>query len=462
MRVPAALGVGAIMLSAVAVLPPAAQAGTERDSRIYGGSATPGNPGVVALAINRGGAWVALCSAALWRPRLLLTAAHCVTNPGSGTLADGLAVFPPGAPAQVYSNTGPQGASPVRVVRWTVPDGYVNGNGRVSPHDIAVVELESDLGVPAFSRLASRFELGAWTSAQAAVDHAGYGLIGPGLTSQLPHSVSLPLLSYSPGSTLGDTFATAQDETKGMCPGDSGGPVVRTTGEGRYLIGVEVGSNSPCQSPPSPTIFNVGTAASGYLAFLNSALVGVGYAAIPGAPGQVTASGANRDVTVQWQAPALSPETVTGYDVLDESGAVVCQAQTTSCVIPAVADGQHGYAVRSRNVDGEGDADPIAAGAAVVIAPPPQMAAPRAVVSKEGVVTARFPGLSGSTTAIVDRYLVTDGKGTVLCRVLPDERRMRSCRFAPGPGTYRLRVVAQTGLGRSPVSPPSVRVRVRG
>lgn len=440
----------------------AATAAPDRGPRVYGGAVSAGNPGVVALAINRGGAWVALCSAALWRPRLLLTAAHCVTKPGSSALADGLAVFPPGAPAQVYSNTGPQGAAPVRVVRWTVPAGYVNGNGRVSPNDIAVVELESDLGAPAYSRLASRFEIGAWTSQQVVVDHAGYGLIGPSLTSQLPHSVSLPLLSYSPGSSLGDTFATAQDATKGICPGDSGGPVFRTTAEGRYLIGVEVGSNSPCQNPPSPTIFNVSTAASGYLPFLNSALAGAGYAAIPGAPGQVTASAANRDVTVQWQPPALSPETVTGYDVIDETGTIVCQTQSTSCILPGVADGVHGYTVRSRNVDGEGDADHIAAGVSVTIAAPARMAAPRAAVSRKGVITARFAGVPDSTTAVVDRYLVTDGKGTILCRLVPDERRTQSCRFTPEPGSYRLRVIALTGLGPTPVSPPSNRVRVRG
>ncbi|MCF8530720.1 MAG: trypsin-like serine protease, partial [Candidatus Nanopelagicales bacterium] len=75
--------------------------------RIYGGTPATGNPGVAALAINTGSSWSGSCSAAVWKPRILLTAAHCVTADGPTQNVAGLAVFPPGAVAIQYSNTGP-------------------------------------------------------------------------------------------------------------------------------------------------------------------------------------------------------------------------------------------------------------------------------------------------------------------------------------------------------------------
>lgn len=454
------LAVAATLAAALAA-PAPASAAPERQPRVYGGAPAQGNPGVVALAINGGAGWTGLCTAAMWRPRLLLTAAHCVTKSGSAALVDALAVFPPGAPALVYSNIGPQGASPVRPLRWATADGYVNGGGRVTPNDLAVVQLESDLGPAAFTRLASRFELALWTAQQAPAQHVGYGLIGPKQSDRIPYGATLPLQSYTPGGSLGDTFSTAQNATTGLCPGDSGSPVFRVTDAGVFLLGIEVGSNSPCQDPPSTSIFNVSTAANGYLAFLNGQLAAAGYATIPGAPQGVTATARNRDVTVTWQAPTLSPETVVGYDVLDESGAVVCQATgATTCTVSGVPDGTHAYAVRARNADGEGDALPATAAGTVSIAPPAQMAAPRAVVTGPGRVLVRFAGL-GQGSAVAQSYVVTDVRGKARCRTAaPAQAGPVTCAFAVPPGPYRFRVSAITPLGASPPSGLSRVVRV--
>ncbi|MGB4690578.1 MAG: hypothetical protein WBH16_10245, partial [Candidatus Nanopelagicales bacterium] len=86
--------------------------GSDPTPRIYGGTPATGNPGVAALAIFDGTSWGKSCSAVVWKPRVLLTSGHCVTQEGSATVVPRLAVFPPGAAAVQYTNTGPQGASP--------------------------------------------------------------------------------------------------------------------------------------------------------------------------------------------------------------------------------------------------------------------------------------------------------------------------------------------------------------
>lgn len=429
-------------------------------TRIYGGASTAGNPAVIAVAMYDHGVWSGQCSAVMFRPRVILTAAHCVTKSGTAAGVDGFAVFPPGAVAVVYSNTGPRGAAPASVRQWWAPAGYVNGTGRVQPNDIAVVLLDSDLGPGAYTRLATTAELTRWATEGAAVQHLGYGLTGPGVGTNVPHSVQLPLVSFSRTGSLGSTFATAQSSSQGVCPGDSGGPVLRAEGAATYLLGVQAGSNSPCQNPPSSTTSNVSLAAMQYLDIINQGLTAAGYAPIPSAPQSVTAAAVNRDVTVTWQPPAVAPDSVVGYDVLDASGAVVCQSTTTSCTVPGLPDGRRTYTVRSRNVDGEGDALPPTATAAVV--PPPTPSKPR--VSRDGDqrIVVRFGTLAGQTSATVSEYVVTDDRGRPRCAVtVTDASADRlACSFRAKPGTYRLQVTAVTGMGVTAPSAPSRPVRI--
>ncbi|MFM7145960.1 MAG: hypothetical protein ACKOW5_06455, partial [Actinomycetales bacterium] len=82
------------------------------EGRIMGGSGAGGSSNVVAISTRDERGWW-LCSAAMWKPRVLVTAAHCVTKEGSADPALEVRVFPPGAEALVYSNIGPQGASSV-------------------------------------------------------------------------------------------------------------------------------------------------------------------------------------------------------------------------------------------------------------------------------------------------------------------------------------------------------------
>lgn len=438
---------------------PVASAAAAREPRIYGGTQSGGNPAVVAIAVQRGTAWTSLCTGVMWRPRLILTSAHCVTKPGSSAPADGIAVFPPGQPAVLFSNTGPQGASSARVVQRFLPPTYVNGNGSVSRDDLAVLQLDTDLAPSPFARLATRAELDRWVADRVPMEHVGYGLVGPNTSRPLPFAASIPMQSYTPGGSLGDTFATAQNATVGLCPGDSGSPVYRFDGTQSLLAGVLAGSNSPCQNPPSRSIFNVIVALTGYLPLLNSALAAVGSPPIPGAPGEVTAVARNREVTVSWQPPAVAPEAVTGYEVSDGSGAIVCATAETRCVLPDRPDGSVAFTVRARNAEGEGDAAPATAASTALVAGPSVPPRPSAA-ARRGSVVVSGPALQAGTSAVVTGYRVVDRSGRVACVAdVPASGRWR-CTFPGKPGSERYRVQAVTEMGTSPLSPPSRAVRV--
>lgn len=147
------------------------------DPRILGGTPAAGNPAVVAVASRTGDTWHS-CSAALWRPRLLITAGHCVKQPHSSAPVDEVVVFPPGAPKLVYSNTGPQGASPVAVEAWWTQQGFISSDDEVPPNDFAIIQLAGDLAPAAFTRLATQAEIATWVAQQAPIDKLGYGLTG--------------------------------------------------------------------------------------------------------------------------------------------------------------------------------------------------------------------------------------------------------------------------------------------
>lgn len=445
--------------AAVAAVPVAPVSAANREPRIYGGTQSGGNPAVVAIAIQRGTAWTSLCTGVMWRPRLVLTSAHCVTKPGSSAPADGIAVFPPGQPAVVFSNTGPQGASSARVVQRFVPPTYVNGNGSVSRDDLAVLQLDADLAPSPFARLATRAELDRWVAERASMEHVGYGLVGPSASRPLPFAVSLPMLSYTPAGSLGDTFATAQSATVGLCPGDSGSPVYRFDGTSSLLAGVLAGSNSPCQNPPSRSIFNVIVALTGYLPLLNSALAAVGSPPIPGAPAEVTAQARNRAITVTWQPPAIAPEAVTGYEVIDGAGAVVCTTTETRCVLADRPDGTVAFTVRARNAEGEGDAAPATAAATTLVAGPPAPGRPSVAV-RRGTVVVSGPSVAARTSAVVTGYRVVDRSGRVACEAATPPAGRWRCSFPAQPGRERYRVQALTEMGASPLSRPSRIVRV--
>lgn len=445
---------------------PAAPAATELTPRIYGGSPVPGSPFAVAVSIFDGRLWSGVCTAAMWRPRVLITNAHCVTNVGTSTNVAGFTLFPPGATAVRFANFL-QGQSAVNVIGLWIAPGYQNTSQQVQPDDVAVLVLDADLAPGAFTRLATAEEATRWAEQNAPIQHVGYGSTGIGVLPQVPYAVTLPLLSYRPDSRAGAEFRTAQSNTQGICPGDSGSPAFLTNELGPLLLGVIAGGVGPCipNSRGAPT--NIGFVAIDYLPTLNQGLAAAGYATVPGAPQSVTVQARNRDVVVRWQPPAISPETVVDYHVIDAAGAVVCVTADTTCTVSDLPIGQVGFTVRARNIDNEGDARPIPTSARVTIAPPQQMQPPtvRKGTGRNARVT--FRTNLGDTSAVPTRYVVRDNRNKVVCRVnaaAPDQAEppRRSCTAKlPRAGAYRFRVIAETGMGTTPPSGLSNRITVQ-
>lgn len=424
--------------------------------RIYGGTSAAGSPGVAAIAIFDGGSWSKSCSAVVWKPRVLLTAGHCVTMEGSAARVPRLAIFPPGAAAVQYSNVGPQGASPANVIGIWTPSSYVNASTRVEPNDFAVLLLDRDLGPSMYSRLATSAEMTRWASSLYPGTIMGYGLKSPTERDALPIQASVPIDTYDAKSVYGPVFSVGQNATVGVCSGDSGGPTFATNTAGENLVlGVNSGSAGGCVAGFKGSYLMVGFSAIDYLDLVNQALTGAGYPNISSEPTNISLTAVNNSVVVNWQAPTISPQSVVGYDVVDPAGTLVCASTTLTCTVPNLPDGEHSFTVRSRNTQGEGNAQP--ATLTTTTAAPTQMAPPRATKKK---IT--FTTLAGTSSAVVNQYRVIDAKGTRICTIkgFDPTATTLSCPTPTKAGTYRFRVLAVTQMGQTPPSGLSVKIRI--
>lgn len=424
--------------------------------RIYGGTSAAGSPGVAAVAIFDGASWSKSCSAVVWKPRVLLTAAHCVTMVGSATRVPRLAIFPPGAAAVQFSSIGPQGASPANVIGIWTPSAYVNASTRVEPNDFAVLLLDQDLGTSMYTRLATSAEMARWAANLYPGTIMGYGLKSPTERDVLPILANVPIDTYDPKSIFGPVFSVGQSATVGVCSGDSGGPTYASSPAGENLVlGVNSGSSGGCVAGFTGAYLMVGFSAIDYLDLINQALVGAGYPTIPSAPTNIALTPVNDSVVVSWQAPTTSPQTVVGYEVIDSAGTLACTSTTTTCTVANLPDGEHSFTVRARNAQGEGNAQP--ANLTSTTAAPTQMAPPR--VSEKKI---RFTTLVGTTSAVIDQYRIVDAKGKRICTIkgFNPKAKALGCATPKKVGAYRFRVSAVTQMGQTPPSGLSARLQV--
>ncbi len=414
-------------------------------TRIYGGSPATGNPGVAALAINSGSAWNSSCSAVVWKPRILLTAAHCVTAQGGAANVAGIGIFPPGGTAIQYSNTGPQGATGIQVTQIIRPSSYVNASTRVEPNDFAIMVLNADIGPGYFNRLATSAEMTRWSRDLYPGTIMGYGLTGPDQRTIIPLQAQVPIDTYEPRSFLGPVFSVGQNASVGVCSGDSGGPTFATNSSGeRLLLGVNSGSAGGCVAGFTGAYLMVGFTAIDYLDLVNQAMTIAGYPTIPSAPIVTALKAVNNSVVVSWQPPEVSPSTVSSYEVLNSDGSIACTTAELTCTVTGLPAGEYSFTVRALNTQGEGNALPPTLEASIVT--PEQMTAPR-VTGKR----IQFASLSGSTSAVVNQYRVIDVRGKRICTLKdfsPTAARL-SCPLPKKPGSYRFRVLAVTEMGNT-------------
>lgn len=207
---------------------------------------TPGSPlSAAAVALELGDS---NCTGTLWRPRIIITAAHCVSGENEPTVrAEDISVYPPGA-----DRSGDYAG--VRVVQVIFDPSWIKASpdNEESERDIAFLILDSPLGIPVWSRMATPDEVVALSQSRAEVEYVGYGLTGPrddpnSESSLVPLSLKVRL-APSYGGGVGE-FVTTGDRVHGTCAGDSGGPFLATLGGQVLYVGpLSGGLGFPCES----------------------------------------------------------------------------------------------------------------------------------------------------------------------------------------------------------------------
>ena len=193
------------------------------------------------------------CTGAYFRPRIVVTAAHCVIAQGARApqLTRPIEDWYVSQPGIDWQSSGTK-SSRVKVLKiWTDPD-YFNrwepdkGLRETQVNDVAFLFLERELSGPTVSRAANREEIESFRDGQGRAFHLGYGCIGTSY-EQRKGNDGKPYLAEeiigtkerSSSTPIWDRFLFAQYPVgKGeVCSGDSGSPLLMKKGSEVLYIG---------------------------------------------------------------------------------------------------------------------------------------------------------------------------------------------------------------------------------
>jgi secreted trypsin-like serine protease len=199
------------------------------------------------------------CTGAYLRPRIVVTAAHCVIRQGARApeltrpIQDWY-VSQPGID-WLASDTK---STKVKVLKiWTDPD-YFNrwepdkGLRETQVNDIAFLFLESELKGPTISRAANRDEIESFRFGQGRAFHLGYGCIGTSWEQRRSNDGKPYLAQGIVGTDIQSIahirdrwlFARYSEGNAEVCSGDSGSPLLMRKGnEILYLGTIFAGGN---------------------------------------------------------------------------------------------------------------------------------------------------------------------------------------------------------------------------
>lgn len=206
------------------------------EPRVIGGS--PGHPWSAASV-----AWETSdgeCTGALWRPRIVITAAHCiVSDDGAVVPANDITLWAPGGNKEAPP-------SPVKVTNVIVDATYRYDQAEATG-DVAFLILNAPLGTPLITRIATPTEVEVLAGLETPVTYIGYGLTGSSedvnsSSSAIPLSLVPTLIETYPADR---SFEMVSAPNAGICNGDSGGPFVAQVGDELLYLGPLSGAEGP-------------------------------------------------------------------------------------------------------------------------------------------------------------------------------------------------------------------------
>ncbi len=269
--------IGCVMSLAAASLlaPPSAATGPVVTPKVINGqSGHPWSGASVYFEAGEGDETFS-CTGGLWKPQIIVTAAHCVMDTRQSPTIDPalVTVWPPGAN---IDSVGPADVQVTSIlVDWSEDDG-------LQTSDIAFLTLSAPIGSTPISRLASKQEVADVIRSEGMLTYIGYGLTVPrndpsGASSSVPLWLTQPMDdAFEAINIKTGNFTTLGDGISSTCAGDSGGPYLYEVSGEILLVGpLSRGSGRPCEDE-DVIQQNSGTTTAAHLSLANQALATVG------------------------------------------------------------------------------------------------------------------------------------------------------------------------------------------
>lgn len=234
-------------LSALSCSSPDAPAEVSRvSSAISGGQPDSVDSNVFLLVSHRGQSGVALCSASLIAPNLLLTARHCVSDVTEEHVTCGQTMASSPFPVSTFYATNSQSidvAGPAyRISSVSVP----TEGSDICGYDIALLTLTTSVPANVATPLVPRIDRPV--SSRELYSAIGYGLDTPGDGGVAGRRRTRAGLEVSciPGKCGTGVEGNEFVGDTGICSGDSGGPALDDAGK---VVGVVSRSGNDCAHP---------------------------------------------------------------------------------------------------------------------------------------------------------------------------------------------------------------------